>query len=140
MSWSNPGTLSTPGPSLSFNTGGIGDDNYLDPEQCDWTVDVRLETQPAPRTAGVIAFPPLRGAGHLKLAGRLKPATDTADARDAMQAVMEAAAVALETGPGTFTLAGRGSLTVTLETYPVFSGGFRKSFVWVLLAVTPTWS
>lgn len=138
--WSEASTLATAGPDLSFNTGGVGDDFYLDPEQCSWTPDVRLEVEDAPRTDGAIIFPPLKGAGHLRLGGRLKPSTDDASSRDAMAATMRAAADALMGADGTFTHPTRGSLTVRLEVYPQFTGAFRKDFVIVLIAADPgTW-
>lgn len=140
FAWESGATLSTPGPDISFMTGGAGDDFYVDAEQSGWTVDVRLETQDAPRQHGSIVFPPLLGAGHLKIAGLLKPATDTAAARDAMALTLEAAALALAGGTlGTFTCS-RGSIGVTLEMFPAVTGAFRRSFVIVLLAPDPTWS
>lgn len=140
VSWSGAATLSTPGPDLSFNTGGAGDDFYLDPNECSYTIDTRVEAQDAPRTHGAIVFPTLLGAGHLRLAGRLKPVTDTAAARDAMALTLEAAALALSNGGvGTFT-SSRGSLSVSLEMWPAITGGLRKSFVIVLIAAVPTWS
>lgn len=140
FAWEDGATLSTPGPDISFMTGGVGDDYYVDADQSSYTVDVRLEAQDAPRTHGQVVFPPLLGAGHLRIAGRLKPATDTAAARDAMAVQLEAAALALTGGTlGTFTCS-RGSLGVTLEMWPAITGAFRRSFVIVLLAPTPTWS
>ena len=136
-SWSGAATLTTPGPDLSFNTGGASDDLYLDPDQCDYQVDTRVEAQDAPRAHGSIKFPTLFGAGHLKLAGRLKPVTDTAAARDAMAASLYAAGIALSNGGlGTFSCP-HGTYTVELEMFPVVTGGFRKSFVIVLFAANP---
>lgn len=141
MWWSDPSSLVTPGPDLSFNTGGASDDFYLDPLECDWFVDLRLEVQDAPRAHGVIVFPPLMGAGHLKLSGRLKPVTDTPAARNAMAQTLEAAAIALSgPTPGSFVHP-RGTLVVTLEEWPRTPGGLRKSFTIGLLAANPqAWS
>lgn len=139
-SWESGATLSTPGPSLSFMTGGVSDDFYVDAEASDWQVDVRLERQDTPRAHGQVVFPPRKGAGHLKIVGRLRPVTDTAAARNAMALTMEAAADALMGDTlGTFTCE-RGSIGVTLEMYPVIVGGFRKTFTIVLLAPDPTWT
>ena len=140
-SWEAPSTLITPGPTLNFMTGGASDDFYLDPLECDYTIDTRLETQDAPRSAGVIKFPTLLGAGHLKLVGRLKPVTDTAAARDSMARSMRAAALALSGGIATGTyVCSEGSLEVQLEMWPSIRGGFRKTFVLVLIAADPMFS
>lgn len=140
ITWEDGATLSTPGPTLSFMTGGVGDDYYVDAGSSGYVVDVRLETQDAPRDHGAIVFPPKKGAGHLRIVGRLKPATDTAPARDAMAVLMEAAADSLMGATlGTFTCS-RGSLAVTLEMYPVFPGALRRSFEIVLLAPNPAWT
>lgn len=139
-SWEEPSTLTTPGPTLNFMTGGAGDDFYLDPNESAYTIDARVEQQDAPRSHGVIKFPTLLGAGHLRLAGRLKPVTDTAAARNSMALQLEAAALALAgVGVGTYTC-NRGSLSVQLEMWPVVTGGFRKSFVIVLIAANPLWA
>lgn len=139
FAWESGATLVTPGPDISFMA-AAGDNFYVDPNESSWTVDVRLETQDAARQHGVVAFPPLLGAGHLRISGLLKPATDTAAARDSMAQTLEAAALALTGGTlGTFTCS-RGSVGVTLEMWPVITGGFRKTYVIVLLAPNPTWA
>ena len=141
MWWSEAATLVTPGPDLSFNTGGAADDFYLDPEQCSWFVDLRVETQDAPRTHGAIIFPPLMGAGHLVLAGRLKPVTDTPAARNAMALALEAAAIAMCGPTPSSFVHPRGTLSVTLESWPRVTGVFRKSFTIGLVAANPqAWS
>lgn len=134
--WSEEQTLTTAGPDLTFNAAS-GDLWFLDPAQCAWTPDVRLTVDDAPRSPGAIIFPPLKGAGHLRLGGRLLPATDTAAGRDTMAATMRAAADALMGADGTYTHPDRGSLTVRLEVYPGFGGAFRKEFVIVLIAADP---
>lgn len=136
--WSDDNiTLATPGPDLTFNATS-GDNYWLDPEQCDWVPDVRITVDDAPRQHGAIIFPPLLGAGHLRLGGRLKPATDTAAARDSMAATMRAAALALMGGgTGTFTHPTRGAVAVVTEVFPIFPGNFRKSFQLVLITGDP---
>ena len=140
FTWELGATLTTPGPDLSFMTGGVGDDYYVNAAESGFTTDVRVETTDAPRAHGVIMWPPKKGAAHLRIVGQLKPATDTAAARDNMAVIMEAAADALMGDTlGTFTCS-RGSIGVSLEMYPVFTGAFRRTFVIVLLAPDPTWS
>lgn len=138
--WNDAGqTLTTPGPDISFNTGGASDDYFLVPDECSWTPDLRVEAEDAPRTHGSIVWPVLKGAGHLRLGGRLKPVTDTATARDAMAYALEAACDSLLNGnTGTYSHPARGALTVTCEVYPGFGGPFRKTFVLVLIAADPT--
>lgn len=134
--WSEEQTLTTAGTDITFNA-AAGDLWFLDPEQCSWTPDIRLTVDDAPRADGAIIFPPLKGAGHLRLAGRMLPSTDTAAARDSMAAAMRSAADALMGADGTYTHPTRGSLTVRLEVYPGFGGAFRKDFVLVLIAADP---
>lgn len=134
--WSEEQTLTTPGPDITFNAAS-GDLYFLDPEQCSWTPDLRVTVDPSPRTAGAIIFPILKGAGHLRLAGRLLPSTDTAAARDTMASNLRSACDAILSADGTYAHPTRGSLTVRCEVYPGFGGAFRKDFVLVLIAATP---
>lgn len=142
--WSEAQTLVTPGPDIAFNTAAGTDQYILDPALCRWVPDTRLTIDPAPRTAGAIIFPALKGAGHLFLGGVLLPNTDTAAARDAMAYNLEAAFDALYNGAtGTFQQpSGRGNLTVTVETYPgtaPWNSAYRMSFSAVLVAAGPGW-
>lgn len=134
--WSETQTLTTPGTDITFNNTS-GDLYFLDPDQCSWTPDLRVTADEAPRTAGAVIFPILKGAGHLRLGGWMLPSTDTAAARDTMAANLRSACDAILSADGTYAHPDRGSLTVRCEVYPGFSGAFRKQFVLVLIAATP---
>lgn len=133
--WSEVQTLTTPGPDITFNS--AGDCYYLDPTACSWSPDLRVTADEAPRGAGAIIFPILKGAGHLRLGGRLVPADGTPATRDSMAATLQSACDAILAANGTYSHPTRGSLTVRCEVYPGFSGGFAKDFVLVLIAADP---
>lgn len=137
--WSDVQTLTTPGTDITFNATS-GDVYYLDPTQCSWTPDLRVTVDPAPRTPGAIIFPILKGAGHLRLGGKLVPSNNSAATRDSMAASLQAACDAILDADGTYSHPTRGSLTVRCEVYPGFGGAYLKDFVLVLIAADPgTW-
>jgi hypothetical protein len=142
--WSEAQTLVTSGPDIAFNAGAGSDCYYLITSECRWVPDVRVTSDPMPRGDGAIIFPTLLGAGHLFIGGVLLPASDTAAARDAMAYNLEAAFDALIGSTGSYQQpSGRGTLTVTAETYPGFAdwqSAYRKSFAFTLIAAGPGWT
>ncbi len=142
--YSCPITLVTPGPDIAFNT-STGDQYYLDPDRCSGLDQpaVRVTIDDKPQTAGAIVFPGFRGAMHIKLAGILLPATDTAAGRHTMEANFIAALDSIFAADGTLQQTPSGaalrSLTVRLEVPFVSSGYYRKYFEFGLVAAIPTW-
>jgi hypothetical protein len=133
--WSDAITLTTPGPDISFNTGT--DVYFLDPARCNWAPDLRVTSDPAPRTTGAIIFPILKGAGHITLGGLLVPGDNLASTRDAMAASLRSACDAILAADGTIAHPSRGSLTVRCEVYPGFAGAYVKEFVFTLITAAP---
>lgn len=133
--WSEAITLTTPGPDITFNSGT--DVYWLDPARCNWVPDLRVTADPAPRAAGAIIFPILKGAGHVTLGGILAPGDATAATRDTMAANLRSACDSILSADGTLAHPSRGSLTVRCEIYPGFSGSYVKEFVLVLITADP---
>jgi hypothetical protein len=132
--WSDVQTLTTPGPDITFNDSS---GYYLDPGACSWSPDLRRTVDDAPRADGAIIFPILKGAGHLRLGGKLVPSDGTAATRDSMADTLQAACDAILTANGSYSHPTRGAITVRCEVYPGFSGAYLKDFLLVLIAADP---
>lgn len=120
--WNCPMTLTTPGPTVTFNAAAPTNTLWNDPESCGGleSPDLRVPTAPTPRGHGIVRFPTLEEAFHITLAGTfLIHNTGDIAARNAMVAALRGALRILALGQGTLswtpTTTGAQSLNVTVD-------------------------
>lgn len=135
MEWNSPSTLA----GLTFNAMS-GTTYWNDAEACSGIdmANLRVITAPRPRTHGIVKFPTLKEAFHIKLAGTILIPSGNLAQRNTLIASMKSALDTLATGgPGTLTFAPQGvsalSFSVDLEVPLVISGGLIKRYEFGLL-------
>lgn len=145
--WNGTATLTTPAGTITFNAAS-GDTYFHDPTACAGLdmAPIRSEVDDKPQTDGGIVHDSYFGARHVTLGGVLvvrSSATESGAeiARAALEASLEAKLTSIMRADGTYTWTeggGSRSITVRCDQPCVFTGGWQKTYLFGLVAASPT--